>query len=585
MKRILSFILAKTIILSLSYFVFAKIETTSGTPVSTYPSDWAKEDVNTAFELGILDNEKTYYYTNYITREEFCEIAYNLFFKTYIGTYKTQKATIKDTDSKAVKYLVQNGIINGKSKDSSGIKFSPDDFLTREESAVIFQRLINAVAIDIPYTDDIIEYDDEENISDWAFNGIQFVSHVGLMNGYNGNVFYPKANLSTEEAITVIIRAYDLITNTRALNKTASFADKLNSQMPNDENYMFSPLSVKMALMLAANGAKGETQRELIETIDERKLENVNESLKKLIERYSQSDKLSLSIANSIWVNTDNCPYDFTDSYKSTVENIYGAASEKVNNKNAVRTINDWVKDKTNSKIPTIIEDSDFWTALVNAIYFKGAWEKDFNIRRTKKDTFKNSDGTTASTDFMNQTDNFSYAKNDEAEIVELRYKTDFYEKDKNGDYISETIAGVNASMYFIKTDSSDIERILDDAKFEYKRVRLSVPKFKINYSDEISKYLMLNYATNKLTADFSAMINLNPDERLWIDKIIHKTFISVDENGTEASAATAVMMGGLTSAKPEDPIDLKFDEPFYFVIRDETRKEILFMGRYAYAK
>ena len=94
-----------------------------------------------------------------------------------------------------------------------------------------------------------------------------------------------------------------------------------------------------------------------------------------------------------------------------------------------------------------------------------------------------------------------------------------------------------------------------------------------------------MNNAFSRFLADFSGMMNLSPDEDLWIDKVLHKTYISVDEEGTEAAAVTAVMMDGATSARPKEPIEVKFDEPFYFVIRDDTSGETLFMGRYAYAE
>ena len=327
MKRTISLMLILTMITSLCIFVFAdgadgpkKEPVGCATTANTNPAEWAKEDVDKALNLGILDSEKTYYYGSFITREAFCELIYQL-----CGIESKQSETtsinienpFEDTNNPAILNLYINGIINGK---GNGF-FAPDDLLTREETAVIFDRLINLIGCDLVYTDDIIEYDDDESISDWARNSIQLVSHAGLMTGYKGNVFYPKSSLSTEEAIVIVMRAYDLIENTKSIPQNATFADKMNYQMPKDENYMFSPLSIKMALAMAANGAKGDTKEEILNALQIEDLETFNTFSKELIERYSKSDKLTLSIANSVWVNTDNCPitrYNFSASSPST---------------------------------------------------------------------------------------------------------------------------------------------------------------------------------------------------------------------------------------------------------------------------
>lgn len=594
MKRTISLMLILTMITSLCIFVFAdgadgpkKEPVGCATTANTNPAEWAKEDVDKALNLGILDSEKTYYYGSFITREAFCELIYQL-----CGIESKQSETtsinienpFEDTNNPAILNLYINGIINGK---GNGF-FAPDDLLTREETAVIFDRLINLIGCDLVYTDDIIEYDDDESISDWARNSIQLVSHAGLMTGYKGNVFYPKSSLSTEEAIVIVMRAYDLIENTKSIPQNATFADKMNYQMPKDENYMFSPLSIKMALAMAANGAKGDTKEEILNALQIEDLETFNTFSKELIERYSKSDKLTLSIANSVWVNTDNCPHDFKQEYKDKVSEFYNANASKVNNSKAVKEINSWVNDKTNGKIPSIINDSDFWAALVNAIYFKGAWENDFWKSATKPDTFTSANGKETQIDFMQQTEHFGYFKSDNAEIVKMPYKTNFYTEDENGNVERENLNDLNVSMYLIMAKSTDVENILNKAELKYERLNLHVPKFKVEFDTELNNILQrlnMNNAFSRFLADFSGMMNLSPDEDLWIDKVLHKTYISVDEEGTEAAAVTAVMMDGATSAKPKEPIEVKFNKPFYFVIRDDTNGEILFMGRYAYAE
>ena len=557
------------------------------TPAKASPSEWAKEDVDKAFQIGILDSGKTYYYGSFITREEFCEFVNRLISiesNHSAATPKNTEKTFVDTDNPAILSMHTNGIINGKGNNI----FAPNDLLTREETAVIFERLINLIGCEIVYTDDVIEYDDGESISDWSWNSIQLVSHIGLMNGYSGNVFYPKSHLSTEEAVVTVMRAYNLIEKSKPIPENASFTDKLNHQMPKDENYMFSPMSIKMALAMAANGAEGNTKEEILNALQIEDLDKFNTFSKELIERYSQSDRLTLSIANSVWVNTDNCPHDFKSEYKDTVSEFYCAKASKVGNDNAVKEINTWVNDKTNGKIPTIINDSDFWAALVNAIYFKGSWQNDFWKSATKPDTFTCANGKESQIDFMQQTENFGYFKSENSEIVKMPYKTSFYTEDKNGNIERETLSDLNVSMYLIMAESTDVEKILNEAKLKYERLKLQVPKFKIEYNTELNEMMTrlgMNNPFSRFLADFSGMMNISPDENLWIDKVLHKTYISVDEEGTEAAAVTAVMMAGATSSKPKEPIEVKFDEPFYFVIRDDTNGEILFIGRYAYAE
>lgn len=577
MKRIIIAVLALTLLFTSIMFVFANGSDASARHT---PADWATEDIEKALELGILDKDETYYYGSFITREEFCEMIDGLLFAdgncdAYRKADKNAKNPFTDTENQSVIKLNSLGIIKGKGSNL----FAPDDYLTREEAAVIFERVF-ALYPDVGFDQLCYEYDDAEDISTWANNAVQIMSNAGIMQGYGNSVFYPKSILSTEEAIAMVMRFYRYIHP-----EVNTFADSLNLHMPDDKNYMFSPLSIKMALGLAANGAEGDTKQDILDAMQITNLDSFNENAKEMIEKYSQSDKLTLNIANSVWVNTDKSPHDFKDSYKEAVTNYYNTKASSVNDKNAVDTINDWVNDKTKGKIPTIISDSDFWAALVNAIYFKGSWEKDFSKKATKPDTFINADGTKSEIDFMNKTDSFSYGKSDDAQIIKMRYKSSFYTEDENGNLQRETIDNMNVSMYLIMTDRKDIESTLKETNLEWTRVMLSVPKFEIEYSEDITKKLDLDIAANQKLADFTGMMNLSHDEDLWIDKVLHKTYIKVDEEGTEAAAVTAVMMIGATGAKPEEPIEVKFDEPFYFVIRDDTNGEILFMGRYAFAE
>ena len=369
-----------------------------------------------------------------------------------------------------------------------------------------------------------------------------------------------------------------------------TFADKLNSQMPADKNYMFSPLSVKMALALAANGAEGDTKNEILNTLGVKNLDEFNTLSKDLIKTYSQTDILSLNIANSIWINKDKTTQNFSKNFKNIATEYYNADVKTVDNKNAVGEINSWVKDKTKGKIPQIIDNADnFWAMLINAIYFKGAWENEFSTSLTKPDEFTNADGTKTQTDFMNKTNWIPYAETKSAKIIELPYKNRVDQFSDSGEYIgTDSFDELDVSMYLMLADSGiNTERELNAAingkSFERTYTKLSMPKFKIEYSERLNdmlKNIGIKTAFDTKTAQFEKMFDSG---NMWFTDTIHKTFISVDEKGTEAAAVTAIGMAG--ASLPPEPIELKFNKPFYFAIRDNTSGEILFMGRYAFAE
>lgn len=369
-----------------------------------------------------------------------------------------------------------------------------------------------------------------------------------------------------------------------------TFSDKLNTQMPSDKNYMFSPISVKMALALAANGAKSETKDEIMKALGLSDLDEFNQMSKDLIERYSKTNILSLNIANSIWINKDKTAQNFSNEFKNIATKYYEADVKSVNNIGAVKEINSWVSDKTNGKISQIIQNTDdFWAMLVNAIYFKGAWENEFNLSATRPDEFTSADGTKTQSDFMNKTGWLSYAKTKSAQIIELPYKNRIDKISADGEYLgTEKYDDLDVSMYLIAADGNinawqELNAAISDEIFEHTYIKLSVPKFKIEFETSLSdilKNLGITKGFDKDTADFTDMFD---DGNMWITQTLHKTYISVDEKGTEAAAVTAIGMAG--SAMPPEPLELKFNKPFYFVIRDNTSGEALFMGRYAFAK
>lgn len=581
MKKLLSFMISASMLTASSVPVFS-----AGTGSGNVPSDWAEEYIAKAASIVITDSLKTPW-TESIDREQFCEITYDMIM-TVSAPFSDEEPQdpFDDVDNEKVTVLYTLGIIDGKSE----TKFAPDEYLTREEAATILDRI--GTYLNLAHHEVYFMFDDESEISEWAMNSVQTVCNLGVMKGVGDNKFDPQGAYTAEQAVTTLVRLYELIPDipeepdSIGIEQAPLFADNMNALMPSDKNYMFSPLSIKMALMMAANGADGETQQEILDTINAADIDVYNEELKQLIENYSQSDLLKMNISNSIWINSDNTTQNFSEAYKDKTAEIFGATAGTVTSDTAADTINGWVNEKTNGKIPTILSenDTDFWALLINAVYFKGRWQSEFNESATMPDTFTDRNGKETETDFMNMTRWLNYAETNGVQIVELPYLTRESVFDDDGAYVEDNILdGVDASMYLMMSDSEfNPENILKASELKSTFTALSVPKFKIEYSADLKDML------NQLgilkafdeTAEFENMFNSG---NMWITDVIHKTYIDVDEKGTEAAAVTSVGMAG--SAAPPEPIEIKFNKPFTFVIKDNISGEILFMGEYAFTE
>ncbi len=374
-----------------------------------------------------------------------------------------------------------------------------------------------------------------------------------------------------------------------ALSATSTFADKLNAQMPSDQNYMFSPLSIKLAFAMAANGAEGETQKEILDTLGIDNMERFNALSQEMIEKYQKAEILQLNIANAVWINKSKTDQTFSSAYTDSIKKFYQGTAETVTDEDAVRRINFWIKEKTNEKIPTIIDDSNFWAFLVNAVYFKGAWLNEFSESATAPDDFTQRGGAVRQTDFMHRTGWMNYYGDSQLQAVELPYRNRLEKIDDNGQYIgSEQYDDLNLSMFILMTGEkiADPEkvltRLLERKAFDNIYVDLSMPRFKTEFSTGLNDMMKALGVEKAFTedAEFSRMFDAG---NMWITDTIHKTYISVDEKGTEAAAVTGMAMAG--SSLPPEPTIMKANRPFTYLIRDNTSGEILFLGEYAFVE
>ena len=522
-----------------------------------------------------------------------------------LAEYFTDGADASDE----IKWAFDKWILNGDGGEETLGTLRLEDPITRQEAAAFLGRYLDYKYTELPAGCGTGS-PDNYNIAEWAQSGVSKCWMYGVidMSGEQ-NVSYPDGTVSS----ALEFRPNDLVSGTEAMEWIAnanavtasavsspeqpgSFADALVRALDPEGNWAVSPYSIRLCLAMLANGAKGETQQELLNALRIDDLDAFNQSVKELLETYdSYARIMSLETANSLWLNQSQLggEGEFLPDYVRGMDEFFRAAVEEVTNADSVERVNAWVSEKTHGKIPTILteDNREFVTALVNAVYFKAAWENEFNEERTDKADFTNADGTTSTVDMMHQTDGFGYYATPGIEALKMDYRNDAVDNIEGDNF--EFFRDADFSMYLIKADDTlDVQNFLDNAEFTYGDVNVSVPKFKVEYSaalDEALQALGVRTVYDPENADLTAMLDPSslPGQQHFLDTVLHKTYIAVDEKGTEAAAVTAAMTGE-GSAMPSRPELVRIftaDEPFWFVIRDNAKGEILFTGRYEAAK
>ncbi|OPZ64926.1 MAG: Serpin (serine protease inhibitor) [Firmicutes bacterium ADurb.Bin506] len=386
--------------------------------------------------------------------------------------------------------------------------------------------------------------------------------------------------IGTEELVTV--DANDIAALVEANN---SFALDLYSLAASRKgNLFFSPYSISSALAMTYAGARGNTAAQMEEVLHFGSApELVHPAFSQLNAAFNARGKAyRLSVANALWAQNG---FEFQRDFLATAKTYYGAGARIVdfagNTESARLAINKWVEDNTEGKIIDLIAKGvlDPLTRLVltNAIYFKGRWENEFRPEFTANAPFylgtAGAVGSTVDVPFMRQVERFRYAHTQNAQVLEMPY------------------AGGDLAMLIVLPDEessiTDVEASVKDGGLEpfidslaYRRVDVSIPRFKFVDEMSLKEYLMrlgMVDAFDDKLADFSAM----SDRRLYITQVLHKAFVEVNEEGTEAAAATAVVVG-VKSAPVDMPVVFTADRPFLFAIRDVATGSILFMGRMA---
>jgi serpin B len=362
------------------------------------------------------------------------------------------------------------------------------------------------------------------------------------------------------------------------------FAVALYGRLRNQSgNLFFSPESISTALAMACAGARGDTASEMAKTLHftlpPEKLHPVMGAL--LSDLNAAHEGYQLSVANALWAQQG---YTFLDDFLNLLKTNYGAGLNQVNFKGATEaarlTINQWVEQKTQDKIKDLLQPgalrSDTRMVLTNAIYFKGDWETQFDKAQTKDEDFHLSKTQTATAPLMHREGRFSYFDGGTFQILEVPYKSQelsmivFLPKDPGGlPALEQSLTDSNMQQWLHQMTSVS-------------KVIVTMPKFKMTQQFELGSTLSAMGMPQAFSssADFSGMTG---HRDFAISEVIHKAYIDVNEEGTEAAAATAVTMRALAMPAPQAPPPVfRADHPFVFMIRDNRSASILFMGRMA---
>jgi serpin B len=366
-----------------------------------------------------------------------------------------------------------------------------------------------------------------------------------------------------------------------------AFAFDLYKQLisASDGNIFYSPYSISLALAMTYAEANGQTEEQMADVLhflleDEELHAAFNKLAIELNKRNTARQDygiqgVQLNIANAIWGQQD---YEFMQAFLNVLAENYDAGMRVLDYQSdpeaCRKIINDWVSEQTNGKIKDLIPaggiNSLTRLVLTNAVYFKATWMFPFEEEDTYDDTFYLADGITANVPMMHQTINLSYKDGRNYRAVELPYDTNT---------MSMVLIVPDEGSFADFENSLTAESILSIvSSLDNRKLNLTMPRFKFEYKTGLKEILPDMGMTDAFSsaADFSGMTGV---EALFIADVLHKAWVSVDEKGTEAAAATAVMMAG--SAPPKDePFDFTIDRPFIFLIMDNITDSILFIGR-----
>ena len=341
-----------------------------------------------------------------------------------------------------------------------------------------------------------------------------------------------------------------------------------------EDNIMISPLSVSYALGMTYNGAAGTTLDAFNNVLHFGDLtkQEVNESYKDLMEQLIHlDDQVEFSIANSIWYRLG---YNVLADFISTNKTYFDAMVSELDfsDPQAVEIINNWIEEKTNDKIQDMLDyiPGDAVMYLINAIYFNATWKYQFDSDETQTGIFHLEEGNDHEADFMKVNGTFMYTSTEDFKAVELPYGDSTFsmvvilpDQDKEIDQLVDRMDLPTWNEWFNHSEMTDVQ--------------IELPKFKYGWKDLLNDPLInlgLGVAFSG-GADFSL---ITPGGGIFISRVIHQTFIDVQEEGTEAAAATIVELR--ETAGPPQPLVFRAEKPFLYLIKENSTGAIMFMGK-----
>lgn len=370
-------------------------------------------------------------------------------------------------------------------------------------------------------------------------------------------------------------------TTERFEKDTADFAISLLQESLEEENVMVSPLSVLEALAMTANGADGETAEQMQQVLGAgQTMEELNQNIHNWNEQLSEKETAKMNIANAIWFRGEAgknlYEFDVNQDFLEKNNNYYGAGIyESDFSEKTVNDINKWVETKTDGKINKLITtlDPEDIMCLVNAISFESEWEEQYEEADVWERDFTLESGDTKTMELMHSEESY-YLEEDHAVGVRKPYK-DGYSfvalLPEEGMDLDDYVASMSGEQFLETLDQEKTETVIT-----------AIPKFTSEYSISLNNPLIqmgMPLAFDGANADFSGIGDAN--ENIYIGAVMHKTYIEVDEQGTKAAAATAVIMTCESTAIEPEKKEVILDRPFvYAIVEDETNLPV-FIGVY----
>lgn len=365
-----------------------------------------------------------------------------------------------------------------------------------------------------------------------------------------------------------ILLIISLLFNSLNCSFQVSIFNELNKSK-RGQNLIISPLSIFQILSLTANGAKGQTQKEMIQALkgtDLDKLNYVNYEILEIFQKFK-----TVEIANAVMSR-----FTPLKEFNEVAEKYCAPLEQLV----SVQQVNNWCSEKTHGKITKILDqlDASVQMILLNAVYFKGEWSNQFKESLTKKKIFYNLGTEIKEVDTMNKIDHFSYYEDTKIQAIQLPYTQDGMSALI---ILPRENADINRYIASLNSNENSLSDLISNLK--YSKVNLELPKFKLEFFSSLKETLKDMGMTTAFTND-ADLTGLKEERNLKIDDVLHKTFLKVNENGTEAAAVTAVVIK-YTSARPvqEKIYQMKVNRPFLFMLRSNKLPadyDMLFMSK-----